>query len=62
MLMPLSFVIAISMIKDIFEDFKRHKSDHQENFKKAQVFDGRDFQEKHWQDIRVGELVKVTCD
>ena len=28
MLMPLSFVIAISMIKDIFEDYKRHKSDH----------------------------------
>ena len=28
MLMPLSFVIVVSMIKDIFEDFKRHKSDH----------------------------------
>ncbi len=27
MLMPLTFVILVSMIKDIFEDYKRHKSD-----------------------------------
>jgi len=27
MLLPLAFVIGVSMIKDIFEDSKRHKSD-----------------------------------
>jgi phospholipid-transporting ATPase len=50
MLMPLSFVIVISMIKDIFEDYKRHKSDHLENFKKASVFDEteRTFVERYW--------------
>jgi phospholipid-transporting ATPase len=31
MLFPLSFVIGVSMIKDIFEDYKRHKSDNLEN-------------------------------
>lgn len=62
MLMPLSFVIIVSMIKDIFEDFKRHKSDHQENFKKTWVYDGHDFKERHWQDVRVGDLVRVPCD
>ena len=31
MLIPLTFVITLSMIKDIFEDYKRHKSDKKEN-------------------------------
>lgn len=31
MLMPLSFVVGVSMIKDIFEDRKRHKADNEEN-------------------------------
>lgn len=30
---PLGVVIFISMLKDMFEDYKRHKSDHQENTK-----------------------------
>lgn len=33
MLMPLSFVVLVSMIKDIFEDKKRHQSDNLENNK-----------------------------
>jgi len=39
MLMPLTFVILVSMIKDIFEDYKRHKSDKLENYKKVEVYD-----------------------
>ena len=35
MLMPLAFVVGVSMIKDIFEDYKRHKSDNEENNKKT---------------------------
>jgi phospholipid-transporting ATPase len=35
MFMPLSIVIGVSMIKDIFEDIKRHKSDNEENRKKT---------------------------
>ena len=33
MLVPLTFVVIVSMIKDIFEDYKRHKQDNSENFK-----------------------------
>ena len=64
MLMPLAFVIGVSMIKDIFEDFKRHKSDQMENFKMAWVYNkhSKQYVKKHWQDIRVGEIVKVECD
>ena len=38
MLFPLSVVILVSMIKDIFEDSKRHKQDDEENNKVCQVF------------------------
>ncbi len=56
MLLPLLFVIGVSMIKDIFEDSKRHKSDKLENFKSTEVYDpiSKDFIEVHWQDLRVG--------
>ena len=50
MLLPLLFVIGVSMIKDIFEDSKRHKSDRQENFKDTEVYDtiSKDFVTVHW--------------
>lgn len=32
MIGPLAVVIGISMIKDIFEDYKRHQSDKRENY------------------------------
>ena len=28
---PLMFVVCLSMIKDAYEDYKRHKEDHSEN-------------------------------
>jgi magnesium-transporting ATPase (P-type) len=64
MLLPLLFVIGVSMIKDIFEDSKRHKSDKQENYKETLVYDPitKDFITVHWQEVRVGQIVKVTCD
>jgi len=39
MLVPLSFVVLVSMIKDIFEDLKRHQSDNLENNRNALVGD-----------------------
>ena len=37
MAVPLSVVVGVSMIKDAFEDYKRHKNDASENEKKAMV-------------------------
>ena len=31
MLLPLAFVVVLSMIKDLSEDYKRHRSDRKEN-------------------------------
>jgi len=64
MLMPLAFVIIVSMIKDIFEDYKRHKSDKTENYKLVEVFDPitNEFKKQHWRSLKVGMIVKVNCD
>jgi phospholipid-transporting ATPase len=37
MAVPLVFVLLVSMVKDAFEDYKRHKSDAQENEKSVMV-------------------------
>lgn len=49
------------MIKDIFEDNKRHKSDKLENYKQALVYDkvSKEFVRQNWRDIQVGQIVKV---
>ena len=38
MLPPLAFVIILSMIKDAYEDYKRHKEDRGENNAECEVF------------------------
>jgi phospholipid-transporting ATPase len=35
--LPLGFVVGISMIKDIYEDYLRHRSDNEENNRKVLV-------------------------
>lgn len=51
--MPLTFVIVVSMIKDIFEDMKRHESDNLENNRKVLVgnTETMEFEEKLWKDL-----------
>lgn len=61
---PLGFVVALSMLKDLFEDYKKHKSDHEENMKETIIFNKvtKKFEKGHWQDVKVGDIVKVMCD
>ena len=35
---PLIFVVILSMIKDAYEDYKRHKEDHSENNAETLIF------------------------
>jgi len=39
MAIPLFFVVLASMVKDAFEDIKRHNSDKEENQSKTDVYD-----------------------
>ena len=51
-LLPLLFVVAVSAIKDLFEDIKRHRADAQENHRKALVMEPKtgQFEPKMWKE------------
>ena len=60
-LLPLSFVVSLNGIKDLYEDFKRKKSDKLENNSKCLVYDKifEDFITRKWSQIKLGDLIKV---
>ena len=63
-LFPLSIVILINGLKDLFEDMKRKKSDNEENNNFCLVYDKkqRQFVNKKWKEIVLGDIVKVMND
>jgi len=62
MALPLVFVVVLSMIKDAYEDYKRHKADKQENLATTEVysFDSEKFETVQWSHLKVGDLVRVA--
>ncbi|XP_059296742.1 phospholipid-transporting ATPase 1-like [Lycium ferocissimum] len=61
-LFPLLFVLSVTAIKDGYEDWRRHRSDRNENNREALVLQFGKFQLKRWKNIRVGEVVKILAD
>ena len=60
-LMPLCVVVIVNSIKDFYEDWKRKKSDDEENNRKVEVYDldKEKFIIKKWKDVFVGNILKV---
>ncbi|KAJ8753931.1 hypothetical protein K2173_000185 [Erythroxylum novogranatense] len=61
-LFPLLFVLCVTAIKDGYEDWRRHRSDRNENNREALVLQSGEFQPKKWKKIRAGEVVKICAD
>ena len=61
-LFPLTFIICISALKDIFEDFKRHRSDYEENNRKTKVLNNGEFVDITWEFLKVGDVIKLKQD
>lgn len=59
--LPLLFVVCVSGLKDIYEDYKRKKSDKTENNKTTLVYNKviKDFEYTNWKDIYQGDIIKV---
>ena len=54
MLYPLIVITSVSMIKDAYEDYKRHKNDNRENNMLTQVYQQGGFRQIEWKNVRVG--------
>ncbi|XP_048236132.1 phospholipid-transporting ATPase 1 isoform X1 [Ricinus communis] len=61
-LFPLLFVLCVTAIKDGYEDWRRHRSDRNENNREALVLQSGQFLPKKWKKIRAGEVVKISAD
>lgn len=60
--LPLSIILLISMLKDFVEDFKRRKSDTEENRRKIRIFNENKESDAEWKDLRVGKIIKIYQD
>lgn len=58
-LFPLTFIVIITAIKDIYEDLMRHRSDHEENSRKVLVLRDGEFCHTSWENLLVGDIIKI---
>jgi phospholipid-transporting ATPase len=56
---PLFFIISVSAIKDLAEDYKRKKSDTAENMKPMKRINGGRIESSKWKNARVGDIIKI---
>ncbi|KAI3911404.1 hypothetical protein MKW98_010291 [Papaver atlanticum] len=61
-LFPLLFVLCVTAIKDGYEDWRRHRSDRNENNRESLVLQLGKFRLKKWKKIRAGEVVKILAN
>ncbi|XP_048702055.1 phospholipid-transporting ATPase IB isoform X3 [Caretta caretta] len=59
-LVPLLFILTVAGIKEIIEDYKRHKADSTVNKKKTIVLRNGLWRTIMWKEVAVGDIVKVT--
>ncbi|XP_031569883.1 phospholipid-transporting ATPase IA-like isoform X2 [Actinia tenebrosa] len=57
---PLLAVLSCSAIKEIIEDYKRHKADDLVNKRKVKVVRDGTLQSLQWVEVQVGDIVKVV--
>jgi phospholipid-transporting ATPase len=59
---PLVFVLMVTALKEIFEDYKRHKQDNEVNNRNIQIVENNSITIRTWNDVKVGEIVRVEND
>nr|CAH8848752.1 unnamed protein product [Trichobilharzia regenti] len=61
-LVPLCIILTVSAIKEMIEDFRRHRADDATNNEKTLVLRDQVWVETCWKDLMVGDLVKVCSN
>ena len=61
---PLSLVLTVSLIKDAYLDYRRHKSDREINNRLVPIWkeEAGEFVDTRWKDIEVGNFIKLMRD
>ncbi|XP_041438313.1 phospholipid-transporting ATPase VA isoform X2 [Xenopus laevis] len=63
-LAPVLFILAVTAIKDLWEDYRRYRSDKEINHMDCLVFCRRakKYLEKYWKEVQVGDFVQLRCN
>ncbi|KAM6923348.1 phospholipid-transporting ATPase VB [Xenentodon cancila] len=63
-LIPICVILALTALKDAWEDFRRFQSDRKLNNTPCFIYSRREkqFVSRRWKDVRVGDFVKVVCN
>uniref|UniRef100_A0A8C4WMC5 Phospholipid-transporting ATPase n=1 Tax=Gopherus evgoodei TaxID=1825980 RepID=A0A8C4WMC5_9SAUR len=63
-LIPICVIMAITAVKDAWEDFRRYQLDKEINNMVCLVYSRKesDYIEKCWKDVRVGDFVQLQCN
>jgi magnesium-transporting ATPase (P-type) len=58
-IMPLVFVVLVTMVKEAVEDLRRHNADKKANAKPCEKFQDKELVTVKWEDLLVGDIIKV---
>ncbi|XP_060723352.1 phospholipid-transporting ATPase VA [Tachysurus vachellii] len=63
-LAPVLFILSVTAIKDLWEDYRRHRSDQEINHMDCLVYSRteRRYVEQYWKDVRVGDFIRLRCN
>uniref|UniRef100_UPI00398F553A phospholipid-transporting ATPase IC-like n=1 Tax=Pristiophorus japonicus TaxID=55135 RepID=UPI00398F553A len=61
-MIPLTFVLAVTAVKDLIDDIARHKSDREINNRPCDVLVGKSFTVAKWKELQVGDVVCLKKD
>ncbi|GCB68803.1 hypothetical protein scyTo_0008283 [Scyliorhinus torazame] len=61
-MIPLTFVLGITAVKDISDDIARHKSDREINNRPCDVLVGKSITVAKWRELQVGDVVCLKKD
>ncbi|XP_034737678.1 probable phospholipid-transporting ATPase VA [Etheostoma cragini] len=63
-LAPVVFILSVTAIKDLWEDYRRHRSDREINHMDCLAYSRADrrYVERYWKEVRVGDFIRLRCN
>ncbi|XP_067889384.1 phospholipid-transporting ATPase VA isoform X2 [Heterodontus francisci] len=63
-LVPVIFILTVTALKDLWEDYRRYRSDQEINHMDCLIYcrNEKKYVEKYWKEVQVGDFVRLRCN
>ncbi|XP_061482928.1 phospholipid-transporting ATPase VA isoform X2 [Rhineura floridana] len=63
-LAPVLFILAVTALKDLWEDYSRYRSDQEINHMECLVYcrTERKYTTRYWKEVKVGDFIQLRCN